>query len=249
MEKIILEKVKKAPVLLEVTAEFEPGSLYMIMGASGSGKTTLLNLLAGILKPDEGRYLYGEKEFKQIWADTSQFLRETVGYIFQSPQLLNEYSVLENILAGVSFFKKKFPGREEWIRKSHEIAEYLEIGELLHKYPDKISGGEQQRAAIARALLKSPQLLLCDEPTSALHGEMKEKVMRKLKEETVEKQSITVVVSHDWELLSYADKGFYLKDGKLTEIAYEGQRKNFGAVPPCIRHSGVVYQNPDGGGN
>lgn len=245
MEKIRLEKIKKEPVFDEISVEFEPGRVHMIMGASGSGKTTFLNLIAGLLQPDAGSYFYGEKEVRQVYPDVSRFLREVTGYVFQSPELLSEYPVLENILGSVSFFKKRFPGRAEWEKQAREIAEYLEISDILNHYPDKISGGEQQRVSIARALLKSPQILLCDEPTSALNFQMKKKVMKRIQAETREKNRITIVVSHDWELLSYADKGFYLKNGKLSEITYEGKREDFTLVSSYAVRCGTVHQSSD----
>ena len=224
--RIELKKLRKDFVLTEISLILEPECVYLILGASGSGKTTLLNLIAGLLKPDGGNYLWNGKEFTELYPEPAIFRREMVGYVFQDADLIPEYSVRDNILSCVSFFKKRFPDKKEWEKKAEILENYLDIRQISNKNPEKISGGERQRAAIARALLKDPDLLLCDEPTSVLDDRMKRKVMELIQKRTKENKGITIVVTHDWELLKYADFAFYLTKGRLSEIRYEKQREN-----------------------
>lgn len=236
---IELKRIRKAPVLEDVSVLLEPGSLYLIMGASGSGKTSLINLLAGLMVQDSGEYRCGGKEFSTLYPEASEFRRKEAGYIFQNPDLLSGYSVRENILSSVSFFKKRFPHREEWEKRAEELEDFLEIRSVSGRSPGRLSGGEQQRVSIARALLKEPYLLLCDEPTSALDSRMKTKVIELIQKVTKEKRTITVLATHDWELLKYADSAFYLTRGKLSEITYEKGNKNVVVVPSDVLHSGA----------
>ncbi|MGN0400416.1 MAG: ABC transporter ATP-binding protein [Blautia sp.] len=224
--RIELKNLRKDPVLEDVSLILEPAHVYLIMGASGSGKTTLLNLMAGLLKPDGGDYLWNGKKFAEYYPESATFRREMVGYVFQNADLLSEYSVRDNILSSISFFKKRFPDKKEWERKAEILGESLDIHQIFSRNPCKISGGEQQRTAIARALLKEPYLLLCDEPTSALDYRMKEKVMDLIRQKTKENRGITMVATHDWELLRYADSAFYLTKGRISEITYEKEGEN-----------------------
>lgn len=241
---ILLKNISKSPVLEDITLHLTVGKVYMIMGPSGSGKTTILNILAGLLEPDTGEYLYGGRMIAGVFPDRTKFRREILGYVFQDPELMEEYTVRENILSSISFFKKRFPNRAVWEKKAEILEHYLELEKVKNKRPGKISGGERQRVSIGRALLKDPFLLLCDEPTSALDYRMKEKVLDLLRNETKDRKRITIIVSHDWELLKYADQAFYLTQGRISEILYEEEGKISCNMPSESLHSVILH--PDG---
>ena len=155
---ILLKNISKSPVLEDITLHLTVGKVYMIMGPSGSGKTTILNILAGLLEPDTGEYLYGGRMIAGVFPDRTKFRREILGYVFQDPELMEEYTVRENILSSISFFKKRFPNRAVWEKKAEILEHYLELEKVKNKRPGKISGGERQRVSIGRALLKDPFL-------------------------------------------------------------------------------------------
>lgn len=218
--------------LRNINFSVENGEYVAIMGESGSGKTTLLNILAGLDKPTSGSVLLDGKDLASIKeADRAAFRRDHLGFVFQEFNLLDTFSVEDNIylplvLAGVP--QRELPARLE------PIAARLGITELLKKYPYEISGGQKQRAAVARAIITNPRLLLADEPTGALDSETSVQVMELLKQIADEK--LIIMVTHNPELAArYATRTVRLLDGSVLadSAPYEDA-----AEPPVQPESG-----------
>lgn len=252
IKEIRLINAEVSPILNGINMHAVGGGVTMIMGPSGAGKTTLLNVLAGMQSLSQGEYRIDERLFLEIYPDRNLFRKEKVGYVFQEPELLSEYTVLLNILASVSLYRRRFKNKKEWIKRAENLAESLKIKALLKKYPDHLSGGERQRTSIARALLKEPALLLCDEPVTALDYEMKQQVMRQIREYTKKTGAVTVVVTHDWELLEYADALYYLSQEGMRKIENQKAavlKEMFADGAFCTLSDGVCSGQKNGTGN
>ena len=199
--------------LRNINFSVENGEYVAIMGESGSGKTTLLNILAGLDKPTSGSVLLDGKDLASIReADRAAFRRDHLGFVFQEFNLLDTFSVEDNIylplvLAGV-------PQRELSARLE-PIAARLGITELLKKYPYEISGGQKQRAAVARALITRPQILLADEPTGALDSRSTDELLKLFGEINASGQTI-VMVTHSVRAASCASRVLFLRDGEVS---------------------------------
>ena len=198
--------------LSDVNFSVEPGEYVAIMGESGSGKTTLLNILAALDRPTSGdvnlngMHLSDVKE-KQI----ATFRREHLGYVFQDFNLLDQFSLRDNIylplvLAGVDY--------KEMEKRLAPIAEKLEITQLLDKYPYEVSGGQKQRAAVARALITNPELVLADEPTGALDSKSTDGLLRLFNRINESGQTI-LMVTHSTKAASHANRILFIKDGEV----------------------------------
>ena len=202
--------------LRNINFSVENGEYVAIMGESGSGKTTLLNILAGLDKPTSGSVLLDGKDLASIReADRAAFRRDHLGFVFQEFNLLDTFSVEDNIylplvLAGV-------PQRELSARLE-PIAARLGITELLKKYPYEISGGQKQRAAVARAIITNPRLLLADEPTGALDSRTGREVLAMLQQVHAEGNTV-VLITHDNSIAVQAQRIIRLEDG---HVIYDG---------------------------
>ncbi len=197
----------------------ERGEFVAIMGESGSGKTTLLNLLAGLDKPTAGQILLNGKDLSSIKeADRAAFRRDQLGFVFQEFNLLDTFCVEDNIylplvLAGV---------RQQQLRARLEpIAAQLGITDILKKYPYEISGGQKQRAAVARAIITNPQLLLADEPTGALDSRATDELLRVFGDISRSGQTI-LMVTHSVRAASRAGRVLFIKDGEVYHQLYRG---------------------------
>lgn len=209
--------------LSDVNFSVEPGEYVAIMGESGSGKTTLLNILAALDRPTSGdvnlngMHLSDVKE-KQI----ATFRREHLGYVFQDFNLLDQFSLRDNIylplvLAGVD--------HKEMEKRLEPIAEKLEITQLLDKYPYEVSGGQKQRAAVARALITNPELILADEPTGALDSKSTDSLLRLFNRINESGQTI-LMVTHSTKAASHANRILFIKDGEVYHQLYRGNMTN-----------------------
>ncbi len=193
----------------DATVSFEQG-VSIIMGKSGSGKSTLLHMLATLLEPSRGSIIYdGLDLYKE--ADLDQIRRYDFGFIYQSFNLIKEISARDNILMPNYIIKQK--DRKQF----NELVDSLDIRNQLRQMPETLSGGEQQRVAIARALINKPKIVFADEPTGNLDELNREKVMELLTENCKKNNASLIMVTHDQDMLRYADRVYIMKDGTVTQ--------------------------------
>ena len=199
----------------------EKGDFICIMGASGSGKTTLVNILSTIDEATGGQILLNQKDLLLLSEKEKANLRkEEIGFIFQNYSLLQSLTMYENIIAPLSLQKKKVI---EMKKKAIELAKLLNIEHTLDKFPNECSGGEKQRAAIARALITNPKLIVADEPTGNLDSKNSHELLEMLKNMNTEESRTIIMVTHDPQIASYSSKLIYITDGKIVK---ELERKN-----------------------
>ena len=212
---------KRRVILDDVTFELQPGTLSLLMGPSGSGKSTLLAILSGLLRPDSGRVLAAEgKGVTDVWSlnerQREQFRLRTTGFIFQGYNLFPALTAAQQ-LEIVLKWGLDLP-QSEAREQSSAMLERLGMKSQMHKRPAQLSGGEKQRVAIGRALVKNPAFIFADEPTSALDWENGQQVMRLLRRSAHERGSAIFVVTHDHRLLPFVDVAYHLEDGHLTTM-------------------------------
>lgn len=196
-----------------ISFQVMPGEFLGIMGASGSGKSTLLNCIAAVIKPTSGSIEMNGKEISKLsGSHLAEYRGKDMGYIFQSFELIDNLTGKENILLPVSLHGGKENADSERFRK---ITEYLEIKDILNKFPSQMSGGEKQRIAAARALILNPGMILCDEPTGALDSKNAKALMTKLSGLNSEDGSTILMVTHDSNAASFCNRIMFIQDGKL----------------------------------
>ena len=194
-----------------------------IMGESGSGKTTLLNILAALDKPTSGKvYLKGRDLGEIRNKEMAAFRRQNLGFVFQDFNLLDTFSLEDNIYLPMVLSGKKYP---EMSQKLKPIAQQLGITQLLKKFPYEVSGGQKQRAAVARALITQPKLILADEPTGALDSRAADELLRLFKEINQQGQTI-LMVTHSVKAASTANRVLFIKDGEVFRQLYRGNMSN-----------------------
>lgn len=209
--------------LSDVTFSIESGEFVAIMGESGSGKTTLLNILASLDKPTGGKvYLKGRDLGSIRDREMAAFRRQNLGFVFQGFNLLDTFSLEDNIYLPLVLAGKKY---EEMNRKLEPIAQKLGITELLKKFPYEVSGGQKQRAAVARALITKPQLILADEPTGALDSRASDDLMELFTQINQDGQTI-LMVTHSVKAASNANRVLFIKDGEVFHQIYRGNLTN-----------------------
>jgi putative ABC transport system ATP-binding protein len=203
--------------LSSVSFSVEQGEYVAIMGESGSGKTTLLNILASLDKPTSGEVLLNGKSILSISEkEISAFRRENLGFVFQDFNLLDTFSIKDNIFLPLVLSGKSFGEMEGRLKP---IAAKLGIGGILENYPYEVSGGQKQRAAVARALITNPQLIFADEPTGALDSRAAEGLLRLFAEINNEGQTI-FMVTHSTMAASHAKRVLFIKDGEVFHQIY-----------------------------
>lgn len=205
--------------LRDVSFSVEKGEYVAIMGESGSGKTTLLNILAALDKPTGGSVLLNGEDITQISENQiAGFRRENLGFVFQDFNLLDTFTLEDNIYLPLVLANKPY---KEIQQKILPIAKMLGITELLKKYPYEVSGGQKQRAAVARALITNPQLILADEPTGALDSRSSDELLYLFGEVNQAGQTI-LMVTHSVAAASRANRILFIKDGKVFHQIYRG---------------------------
>lgn len=205
--------------LKDVCFSVEQGEYVAIMGESGSGKTTLLNILAALDKPTDGEILLDGKSLTKVKEkEISAFRRDNLGFVFQDFNLLDTFTLQDNIFLPLVLAGKSF---EEMDSKLKFIAKKLGIEDILAKYPYEVSGGQKQRAAVARALITGPKLILADEPTGALDSKAADGLLRLFNEVNAEGQTI-LMVTHSTKAASHADRVLFIKDGEVFHQMYRG---------------------------
>lgn len=205
--------------LSDVNFSVEQGEYVAIMGESGSGKTTLLNILAALDRPTAGTVRLNGRDITRIReGELSAFRRDNLGFVFQDFNLLDTFSLRDNIFLPLVLAGK---GYAEMSRRLAPIAEQLGITDLLEKYPYEVSGGQKQRAAVARALITGPQLVLADEPTGALDSRATDSLLKLFGQINRSGQTI-VMVTHSVKAASHAGRVLFLRDGEVYHQLYRG---------------------------
>ncbi len=211
----------KVDALTGVSFEVEPGEFVAIMGESGSGKTTLLNIMAALTRPSGGEVRVDGEDLASIGESAlSAFRRDNLGFVFQDFNLLDNFSLRDNIL--LPLVLKGMDYREMEVRLA-SLALSLGIGDILNKFPYEVSGGQKQRAAIARALITGPKLLLADEPTGALDSRAAGSLLKLLGAVNQTGQTI-VMVTHSLRAASHAGRVLFLADGQLFHQLYKADQ-------------------------
>ncbi|TGY40581.1 ABC transporter ATP-binding protein [Clostridium sartagoforme] len=209
--------------LSNVSFSVEEGEYVAIMGESGSGKTTLLNILAALDKPTNGEVVLDGKSINNIKEkEISAFRRDNLGFVFQDFNLLDTFSIKDNIFLPLVLARKEYGEMKE---RLHPIAKKLGISDILEKYPYEVSGGQKQRAAVARALITKPKLILADEPTGALDSRATDGLLKLFKEINKEGQTI-LMVTHSTKAASHASRVLFIKDGEVFHQLYRGKNSN-----------------------
>ena len=204
--------------LSNVSFSVEEGEYVAIMGESGSGKTTLLNILAALDKPTSGQVLLSGRNIVEISEkEISAFRRDNLGFVFQDFNLLDTFSLQDNIFLPMVLAGKSY---KEMAKRLSPIAGKLAISEILKKYPYEVSGGQKQRAAVARALITEPKLILADEPTGALDSNAADGLLRLFGEINLEGQTI-LMVTHSTKAASHASRVLFIKDGEVFHQIYK----------------------------
>jgi len=205
--------------LKNVNFSVEKGEYVAIMGESGSGKTTLLNILAALDKPTAGTVLLDGQDFSKIRESAvAQFRRDNLGFVFQDFNLLDTFTLEDNIYLPLVLAGKKY---SEMKARLIPIANQLGISGLLKKYPYEVSGGQKQRAAVARALITNPRIILADEPTGALDSKATDELLRLFGEINKTGQTI-LMVTHSVRAASHASRVLFIKDGEVFHQIYKG---------------------------
>lgn len=209
----------KVEALRNVNFSVEEGEYVAIMGESGSGKTTLLNILAALDKPTSGLVSLDGRELTRIKdSEAANFRRDNLGFVFQEFNLLDTFTLEDNIFLPLVLAGKSY---DEMHSRIIPIAKELGISELLKKYPYEVSGGQKQRAAVARALITNPRLILADEPTGALDSKATDELLRLFGQINAKGQTI-LMVTHSVKAASHASRVLFIKDGEVFHQLYRG---------------------------
>lgn len=210
-------KENKTEVLKGISLTVADEDFVVILGASGSGKSTLLNVMSGLEKPDTGEVLYDDKDITKLSdASLTEFRKETVGFIFQQYYLLPHLNVDKNVKLGAELIGSK---------DYKKMLDAVGLGEKLHKYPHELSGGEQQRVSVARALAKKPKVLFLDEPTGALDEATGRMVLDYISSLQKEYHFTIVCVTHNLNIAEMAGTVIRMNSGKVIETYENEQRK------------------------
>lgn len=209
--------------LSNVSFSVEDGEYVAIMGESGSGKTTLLNILAALDKPTKGEVILGGKSLARVKEkELSAFRRNNLGFVFQDFNLLDTFSLRDNIFLPLVLSGKGYREMEE---KLEPLAKMLGIEKLLDKFPYEVSGGQKQRAAVARAVITDPELILADEPTGALDSKSADSLLKIFSELNASGQTI-LMVTHSVKAASNAGRVLFIRDGEVFHQLYRGNSTN-----------------------
>lgn len=213
----------KVQALDNVNFAVEQGEYVAIMGESGSGKTTLLNIMASLDRPTGGQVILAGKDMAQIkQKELCAFRRDNMGFVFQDFNLLDSLSLKDNIFLPMVLAGRNYRDMEERLKP---LAAKLDIADLLEKYPYEVSGGQKQRAAVARALITGPQIVLADEPTGALDSKSSDKLLRIFAQVNRDGQTI-LMVTHSIQAASRAGRVLFIKDGCVFNQIYRGRLNN-----------------------
>lgn len=227
IEKYYGNKSNLTKAIDNISFNVQSGEFVGIMGASGSGKTTLLNCISTIDRVTAGHIIIDGKNITKLKGNhLNKFRREQLGFIFQDFNLLDTLTAYENIALALTIQRV---AHKEIDRRVREIAEKLEITDILKKYPYQISGGQKQRVASARAIITNPKLILADEPTGALDSKSARQLLETFETLNSNLKATILMVTHDSFSASYANRILFIKDGKIFNELIKGEdtRKQF----------------------
>lgn len=208
--KDVIKSYGRARILHGISLEIKDNDFIVILGASGSGKSTLLNIISGLERPDSGCVLYDGRDITKFSdSELTYFRRETVGFIFQQYYLLPNMDVAKNVKMGADL-----AGNKDY----KTVIEAVGLGDKLHKYPSELSGGEQQRVSVARALAKKPKVLFLDEPTGALDEQTGRQVLDYICKLKAEYGFTVVMVTHNLNIAEMAETVVKMNSGKISDI-------------------------------
>lgn len=216
-----------------ITFQVMPGEFLGIMGSSGSGKSTLLNCIATVIRPTSGSMTMQGMELQSLKGRSlAEYRGKKIGYLFQNFELLDNLTGRENILLPMSLHN--VPEKDSKKRLKH-LAAYLEITDVLDKFPSQMSGGQKQRVAAARALILNPQIILADEPTGALDSKNAKTLMEKLSGLNQDENATILMVTHDSNAASYCKRILFIQDGVIfhelrRDIPNESQQDFYGRI-------------------
>jgi putative ABC transport system ATP-binding protein len=211
-----LEGGERHEVLRNVTERFASGEIIALLGRSGSGKSTLLNLLAGIDLPDSGDVLVDERVINRMSELERTLFRRRVGFVFQFFNLVPTLTVAENLLLPLELSDGRLTSGHR--KRVEDLLERVGLADRRDAFPDRLSGGEQQRIAVVRALIHEPDLLLADEPTGNLDREIGREVLELLRSLCREAGRCLVMATHSREAAEIADRVFQIEDHRLVEV-------------------------------
>ena len=198
--------------LNNISFEVEEGEFIAVIGPSGSGKSTLLHTIAGLEKPTNGQvYFYGKSMYEMIKRELTILRREKIGIIYQFYNLIPTLNVEENILLPIELDKKKIDKE-----KLNNIIEFLNIDNRRKHLPNELSGGQQQKVAIGRALMIEPKIILADEPTGNLDSKSSNEIIHLLKKANKEYNQTIIMITHNLEIAKLADRIIKIEDGKIV---------------------------------
>lgn len=204
----------KTQVLYDVNLSFEEGTFNSIIGASGSGKSTLLNILGTLDKPTSGQVLIdGKRTDTMKKNDLADLRNQTIGFIFQFHYLLPEFTALENVLMPYNIKNSK-PSKES-IARAEELLDLVGLSKVKNNLATNMSGGQQQRTAIARALMNNPKIILADEPTGNLDSDSTETIYNLMRDINKKFNTTFIVITHDRKIAEKADRIVEIKDGRI----------------------------------
>lgn len=206
-----------------VSFQIYKGEFCAIVGTSGSGKSTLLNMLAGLEKPTKGEVVISGRHIEKMNEEQLvKFRREHVGFIFQSFHLIGTLDAVENVALPLSFRGVK---RSVRMKKADQMLDLVKLGKHKKHLPNQMSGGQQQRIGVARALVMEPDIIFADEPTGNLDSHTSKEVMHLMQTVVREQKRTLVMVTHDLQLASYADRIFHIIDGKIVKVEEKQREK------------------------
>jgi lipoprotein-releasing system ATP-binding protein len=208
---------KRLSVLNGIDINIDKGKMVSIVGPSGAGKSTLLHILAGLDRPSKGEVFFNDVNINKLSdAESSRIRNQKIGFVFQFYHLLPEFTVLENVMMPALISGLK-PGDKGSRVKALDILDKMGLKERTGHFPSQLSGGEQQRVAIGRALINDPEVLFCDEPTGNLDSKTGKDIMGLIKSLNTDENMTVVIVTHNEELAAAADHAFHLQDGLIAE--------------------------------
>jgi putative ABC transport system ATP-binding protein/lipoprotein-releasing system ATP-binding protein len=217
LHKIYNHGAEKLHVLKGIELQIRKGEFVAILGPSGAGKSTLIHLLGGLDYPTQGEVIFDGKDIYSFSdSQLAELRNRRIGFIFQFYHLLSEFNVLENILIPALIKGKR---KRNITEEAKDLLDNVKLRERIRFFPAQLSGGEQQRLAIARALINQPDLLFCDEPTGNLDSTTGKEIIGLIKQLNRERQMTVVLVTHNQEIAGVAEKLFYLKDGLLQQYS------------------------------